>query len=430
MIRFIKMLQQFSYNRVGEFGAQDTLFAIFSLVFFMMPYYGLFDSDAASHNLVFGFRAAAGILSFLLIMKPIWPQKALLYYPLFWHFSLLFCLPFFSTFLLIKEVLPMSSFFLTIFLLAILVDWLSFILLVILGALCAFALYFYLEGFGGSQSWNPNKGFVLAQYTLVVLLGAIFNRNKEKATQDKFSAMKTIGAAIAHEMRTPLASINISSTVLKQHLPKFIDGYIKAKEHGLEVENMSEIQIHTTQAVPQRLSQVCKSSLMTIDMLLMLGSKPKESVSSQCDTLECVRTALSEYAFFPRERRCVVLRGNVNFRFNGSGDLMVHILFNLLKNSLHYIRDKKRGEIEIWCEQKDNHNSLHFKDTAIGISENDLPHIFESSFSKRKHGTGLGLNFCKKAMESMGGKIKCFSQVGEHTEFILTFPKIEENENA
>jgi len=102
---------------------------------------------------------------------------------------------------------------------------------------------------------------------------------------------------------------------------------------------------------------------------------------------------------------------------------MRHVLFNLLKNALYYIEAANKGEIYIRAEKTPDANILHFKDTGKGMASSMMPYVFERFYSKTQHGTGIGLAFCKSVIESFGGKISCESVEGEHTTFILEFPK-------
>ncbi|HBC71240.1 MAG TPA: ATP-binding protein [Coxiellaceae bacterium] len=98
------------------------------------------------------------------------------------------------------------------------------------------------------------------------------------------------------------------------------------------------------------------------------------------------------------------------------------MLFNLLKNALYYIARARKGQIYIHLENRENENRLYFKDTGKGIAKEMLSHIFNRFYSKTDGGVGIGLSFCKMAMEWMGGSITCQSVEGEYTEFVLHFP--------
>ncbi|MFT7099308.1 MAG: signal transduction histidine kinase [Rickettsiales bacterium] len=66
--------------------------------------------------------------------------------------------------------------------------------------------------------------------------------------------------------------------------------------------------------------------------------------------------------------------------------------------------------------------TLHFKDDGIGIAADQLEFIFDDFFtSNKKGGTGIGLPFCKRVMNSFGGDISCKSEMGKGAEFCLRF---------
>jgi signal transduction histidine kinase len=70
---------------------------------------------------------------------------------------------------------------------------------------------------------------------------------------------------------------------------------------------------------------------------------------------------------------------------------------------------------------------MHITDTGPGIAPEHREKIFESNFSTKVNsddplsGTGIGLAYCKKIIESYGGSIKVNSELGKGTTFILTF---------
>lgn len=72
--------------------------------------------------------------------------------------------------------------------------------------------------------------------------------------------------------------------------------------------------------------------------------------------------------------------------------------------------------------------SLVIKDQGIGISPEDLPHIFDrfygvdSSRTCKTGGSGIGLSISKVIVEAHGGRIEARSQIGEGTEFMIELP--------
>ncbi|HEX4046014.1 MAG TPA: HAMP domain-containing sensor histidine kinase, partial [Gammaproteobacteria bacterium] len=130
--------------------------------------------------------------------------------------------------------------------------------------------------------------------------------------------------------------------------------------------------------------------------------------------------------FFSGDKELIHLNIKEDFQFYGNELLTIHVLFNLIKNSLYYIKSARKGEITIWLTVNDSFNCLHFKDTGKGVSQEILPHIFDLFYSKTSQGYGLGLAFCAMVMKSYSGHIKCESVEGSYIEFILKFLKIKE----
>ena len=101
---------------------------------------------------------------------------------------------------------------------------------------------------------------------------------------------------------------------------------------------------------------------------------------------------------------------------------------NIIGNAVKYM-DKPEGQIEIRTLDGENTVRVEIQDNGIGISEKDLPHIFErfyradTSRGSRKGGTGLGLAISKKIIEDHGGNIWASSSLGEGSVFAFTLPK-------
>jgi signal transduction histidine kinase len=97
-----------------------------------------------------------------------------------------------------------------------------------------------------------------------------------------------------------------------------------------------------------------------------------------------------------------------DFEVKANPDLLKHVLFNLLKNALYYIKAARKGEILIWAEKGDPTTNYILK-TRKGISKQILPYIFNQFYSRTDYGTGVGLAFCRNVMQQLGGNIICES---------------------
>jgi len=253
-------------------------------------------------------------------------------------------------------------------------------------------------------------------------------REQVKEQEEKIKVMQSVGASIAHELRTPLRSIMSGVSGIEKFLPILLKSYDEAKKAGSITEIIGPHQIELLRRVLTNLKSEGLSANIVIDMFLMKirGAITDLSTIRLLSIADCVNNALKRYAFQDVERDLVDYDGANNFQFKGDAILVVHILFNLLKNALYYVASASKGKIYIRFENKEKENRMYFKDTGKGITKEVLPNIFNKFYSQTEGGVGIGLSFCKMAMEWMGGDITCQSVEGEYTEFILHFPKLGE----
>ncbi|HXW52712.1 MAG TPA: HAMP domain-containing sensor histidine kinase, partial [Myxococcota bacterium] len=425
--RLVSNLTESSKNRVELFGAPYGLFVLFSVAnFCFIPLIFSHSSGYVTPVFIIYLRMLACCLSFLLIMKDFWPASLVRYLPLYWHVTLFVCLPYFAICMCLFSSCSIEwviDLVLTNFILGLLVDWRTYIGGVILGLVLATSSFVL---FGDLHQFDPNIGnFPIMSYAIGVslLAGAIFSRSKERALMEKLVTFKALGGTIAHEMRTPLSSIHISATGLIECVPALVEGYERAKSAGIKVPHISPLALESLATAPERMRYICANTLNVIDMLLLqLRAEDWTSHFADCSILDCLNIALAEYSFRPKERELVEQSGVIDFSFYGNQHLVVHILYNLMRNSFSFIESEKKGKITIWTSESLQWKNLHFRDTAKGINREDLPHIFEHGFSKRNAGSGVGLHYCKKMMLIMSGQINAVSTEGAFTEFVLSFP--------
>lgn len=106
---------------------------------------------------------------------------------------------------------------------------------------------------------------------------------------------------------------------------------------------------------------------------------------------------------------------------------MFALMQNLLSNAVNY--NKEGGLIEVNLEETDRSSVIRIKDTGIGISEENIPHLCErfyrvdKSRSKKTGGTGLGLAIVKHICALYGGEISIKSELDVGTEVTVVFKK-------
>lgn len=405
-------------------------FGIFGLIAYFLYYFinsWYLLPTSGYENL--GLRAFLCILFFLLILKNKWPNAWKLYLPIYWYFTLLCAIPFFVTFMTLKNncsaawIMNLQA---VIILMMLLVDWISYSFLLLIGILCAWACYYYTtpEPFLFAPGAITPKN-ILDTFSISLVMGIIFSRKREQIEQEKLQSIKLMSFNIAHELRTPLAAINAGASGLKDYLPDLIETYKLARQSRLPIPLIHPAQFDLIKEVLETIEKETYAANTIINMLLINFDQSRINTMTlkSCSIKQVIEEALGRYPFLANERKLVHWQDNSDFIFYGETLLTVHILFNLLKNAIYYINARGQGEIYIWLETTRHYHVLHFKDTGQGISSHILPYIFDKFFSRTYHGFGIGLAFCKMVMNAYGGDIRCFSQEGEFTEFLLRFPR-------
>ncbi|RYU50311.1 hybrid sensor histidine kinase/response regulator [Aliivibrio finisterrensis] len=248
-----------------------------------------------------------------------------------------------------------------------------------------------------------NEEISALQWVLTKVQGYIESERKVRQSQ-------ALANSIAHEMRNPLSQ-------LMYHFERI---GIQSDKNGISKE------LEQGKLAIQRGSQL-------IDIILneSKGVDINQSLFKTYSISVLTEQFIYEYSFESEDiKKRIHLDLNDDFLINVNDTLFGFIVFNLLRNAIHYFEDPNCS-ISIQLVKGNTTNSLIFRDTGPGINSNILPNIFDDFFTHNKQGgTGLGLSYCLRVMHSFKGNIACYSKQGEFTEFVLSFPKINTDHQA
>ncbi|MBQ9832457.1 MAG: HAMP domain-containing histidine kinase [Clostridia bacterium] len=242
-------------------------------------------------------------------------------------------------------------------------------------------------------------------YTLANTFDNMFDR-----LQEAFENEKQFTSDASHELRTPV-SVIISQC---EYSIENADTLSEAKE-GLKVV----------------LNQATRMSLL-ISRLLMLARADKGHQKLNIESFDISEIA----AMVAEEKKATADKKNIKVKTNIKNSIMIdadetmimRMLINLIDNAIDY--GKEGGSIEIGVTENDAGMIVGYvADDGIGISEKDLPHIWErfyradkSRTRSAKNGTGLGLAMVKWIVNAHGGSIEVTSKIDEGSTFIFTLP--------
>ncbi len=427
----INYLKERIAQRIDWSSRQIKTFGI--IMFFNYPLYHLiWLSGSHQEHESLALRLTASFLCLVLVFHNYWPTFLKRSLVLYWYFTASYCLPFFFTYMTLKNngsTMWLMNCLSALFFLFLLFDAISVMVILLVSIPAAFLFYLYTSS--AAFIFIPGTvNFVGVVSTLgaAALIAGVFSHNNDIVQNEKLNAIEMAASNVAHELRTPLATIQAAVSVTNDYLDDLITSYNSAREQNLPASTIPEKRFKDLKPVLEDINNEVGEANAVIDMLLM-NAKQVNQVSAEnltvCSIADCINDALSRYPFYQGDEKLVSWQKNNNFEFLGNKELSVHILFNLTKNALYYIKASRKGSINIWTELNGKYNYLHFKDTSAGMDKETLSRLFTRFYSKTYHGYGIGLSYCKTVMNGYHGNITCQSELGEYTEFILKFPQLD-----
>ena len=241
---------------------------------------------------------------------------------------------------------------------------------------------------------------------LVLLTDLAVGKNSERP-QEKLDAIETLiklAAGIAHEIGNPLNSIAIHLALLKKELKAVAGPKRKTLENTLEVLNSETGRLDkiirnflkATRKPPLRFRSEDLNGVVEESLTLMRPELEKNRVRIHFEPDRALPAFMMD-----RER-------------------LLQAFINLIKNAREAM--KGGGNLTVRVSHKNHVAFLSFKDDGAGISEQDLPHIFEIYYTTKAEGSGLGLATVFHAVREHGGRIEVTSKPGRGSTFTLLLP--------
>jgi signal transduction histidine kinase/CheY-like chemotaxis protein/CHASE3 domain sensor protein len=243
----------------------------------------------------------------------------------------------------------------------------------------------------------------------------LMKKNAELETQKKqlseATRLKTnFLSNMSHELRTPLNSVIALSGVLNKRLT----GKIPDEEYSyLEVI--------------KRNGQHLLALINDILDISRIEAGRQDLEINRFNINELVEDVISMINPQAKQKNIELLftKSDDNLYVISDTDKCHHIMQNIVGNAVKFT---EKGNVTVAAGQTKNNIYITVSDTGIGISEDQIPHIFDefrqadSTTSRRFGGTGLGLALARKYAGLLGGSVTVKSTIGTGSEFTLTLP--------
>jgi nitrogen-specific signal transduction histidine kinase len=240
-------------------------------------------------------------------------------------------------------------------------------------------------------------------------------QEQKKALKEANKAKDDFMANMSHELKTPLNSINVISSVMK-----------KNKDGSLNDKQIKNLEIINN----------CGNYLLTlINDVLDISKLEAGRINTTYSKVNLKHTLNDVYEMFlPQVKEKGVkifydFDDSIKYIYSDEHKIK-QIVKNLLSNALKFVAD---GSIYLHVKDEDDYVTISVKDEGIGIPEEKLENIFDrfkqadSTTTRKYGGTGLGLAICKELLDLLKGTIYVKSEVDVGTTFYVTIPKNLDN---
>jgi len=222
---------------------------------------------------------------------------------------------------------------------------------------------------------------------------------------ERLDSVVMLAAGVAHELGNPLNSMTIHLELIRRQIEKL-------------GQSASAEKIKSS-------AQVCADEVKRLDGIIrhfLEAIRPQPPNLAEVDLLAILAEVI---ALQQQELENLGIHVEVNVTGQtpailGDRNQIKQVFFNLIKNAAEAM--ERGGSLHIGAHMDDAWVYLAFADTGKGITQADLPRVFQPYFSTKGGGHGLGMMIVQRIMRGHGGQIGLESQPGKGTTVTLQFP--------
>ena len=222
----------------------------------------------------------------------------------------------------------------------------------------------------------------------------------------QYDELAGLAGSLAHEIKNPLAVIRMNIEFLGEDL-----GDIDTPQARRARE-----RVETLQRQCERLETMLKDFLRftRLQHLEMRAGNLNEQVLLVLDLFQaqCDHQGIGIKRYLETDLPSIRMESQT----------LQAALVNLVKNAIESMPDG--GELVARTRSTRHGVALDLIDTGIGMDAKTLMKMFDSFYTRKEGGTGLGLPMAKKIIEAHGGTISVQSEVGQGTQFTIQFPAL------
>ena len=249
-----------------------------------------------------------------------------------------------------------------------------------------------------AQESTEDQGIIISNWRDITKQ---VHMEEQIAASERLAVLGKLAGSIAHEIRNPLATIDISALNLKRKLK---DADEKTKSQIDRIIKQVKEAVDTIQSLQDLAKlEIPNKRRWDISNIIWNGI----SISELPQSIHLINAMTRNELFVDVDEKQISI-----------------VLRNILSNAVHAMDNQGTIWITAYKEEDGNVNIL-IKDSGPGITSENIKKIFLSFYGTKVKGFGYGLTICRMIMEKHGGTIDATSEEGEGATFILRFPSAD-----
>jgi len=245
--------------------------------------------------------------------------------------------------------------------------------------------------------------------TIVILrdITAQKRAEQERETARTAMALAEITTILAHEIRNPLASLELFAGLIENdesHRQQWISN-LRVGIRALSATVNNVLSFHGSGLL----------KLAPVSLHAMIGSALQF-------LLPLAHQAAVSLEWLPDQREILVM---------GNESALQQVILNLVSNAIRHTPPGGSVTVRVGGEHlttgRKTHVTVEFSDTGCGIRSDQIDHIFEPGFSGNGDTSGLGLAVCARIMKQHGGNISASNQAHAGARFAMTLPLLQQD---
>lgn len=211
---------------------------------------------------------------------------------------------------------------------------------------------------------------------------------------------------VAHELRNPLANLilcnDLMKDAIKKDTPSLAVSLLQRSKNNIFRLNKMIAELYEATRVNSGILKLDKETFQ-------IGEMIRESI----DTVEVLQPSYH-----------IIVKGDGNLMVTGDRYRLIQVVTNFIGNGIKYSNGKK--DVVLTIDHDGTAVTISVKDEGLGISAENLPHVFKRFFraekTKNLEGIGLGLYLCQQIVFAHHGKIWAKSEEGKGSTFYFSIP--------